>query len=175
MDTAATIITHDQRDTTTKVWVYVGVEVDSRIDHRDGHPPQEPARPANELGEEWHVDGRFMVVDDLASGDRRLEPLRTLPMTDAQREQVATVEQLLDGRFPDDPDTREVALAGALQILIGARTLAESGGKYTVLRDQAVKARAELTGAILASAGSERELAERAGVARGEVRRAQGK
>lgn len=175
METAATIITHDQRDTTTKVWVYVGVEVDSRIDHRDGHPPQEPARPANELGEEWHIDGRFKVVDDLASGDRRLEPLWTLPMTDAQREQVAAVERLLHERFAEDPDAREVALAGALQVLLGARTLEESGGKYTVLQAQAERARTELTGAILASAGSEREVAERAGVSRSEVRKARGK
>lgn len=100
-------------------------------------------------------------------------------VTDAQREALVRAADRIAARWPDPDlaDTRERALTGAAQIILGDAALDEIGSAYVAARAAEQEAHAALTGALIASEGtaSEYDLAERAGVTRVTVRKALGK
>jgi len=99
--------------------------------------------------------------------------------TDAQREAIQRAADAIAARWPDEDlaDTREQALAAAAQVILDDAALDEFGSAYVQARRAEQDARADLTGALIASQGtaSEVELAARAGVTRTTVRKALGK
>lgn len=99
--------------------------------------------------------------------------------TDAQREALARAADRIAARWPDedDADSREHALTGAAQIILGDTRLEEAGRAYVRARAAEREAHAALTGALIASQGtaSEVDLADIAGVSRPTVRKALGK
>lgn len=100
-------------------------------------------------------------------------------ITDEQLNRLDDVARRLDNRWPDDdPDhaeDRTTALAAAAQVILGDATLEQVGAQLQAVRRAEHEQLVALTGALLASDGGERVLAERAGVARDTVRKALGR
>lgn len=100
-------------------------------------------------------------------------------ITDDQLARLDAVSAALEPRWPDgDPDhveDRTAALSAAVQVLLGDTTLEEVGAALQQARRVEHERMVALTGALLASDGSERELEMRSGVARMTVRKALGR
>lgn len=99
---------------------------------------------------------------------------------DATDEQINTLTQAADtiaDRWPDpdDADSREQALSAAAQVILGDDTLEAIAASWQAARRVERDRMAALTGALIATPGSERELSERANVARMTLRKALGK
>lgn len=97
--------------------------------------------------------------------------------TDEQVDNLVRASDAIDARWPDpdDADSREQALSAAAQIILGDDTLEAIGATWAEARRVERDCMAALTGALIASSGSERDLMARAGVARMTVRKALGK
>lgn len=97
--------------------------------------------------------------------------------TDEQVEQLVEAANTINARWPDpdDSDTREQVLSGAAQIVLGDDTLEGLAEAWHRARRIERDHMAALTGALIVTPGSERELCERTGVARMTVRKALGK
>lgn len=98
-------------------------------------------------------------------------------ITEEQLEQLAAASATIDTRWPmpDDADDRELALSAAAQVILGDDTLEGIAAQWQAARRAERQRMSSLTGALIASSGSERALMERAGVARDTVRKALGK
>lgn len=98
-------------------------------------------------------------------------------ITDDQLAALGAASDAIETRWPDRDlaETRERALSAAAQVILGEATLESVGAAYLAARRAERNAIAALTGALLVSAGSERVLEERSGVARATVRKALGK
>jgi len=101
-------------------------------------------------------------------------------VTDEQREQIRAAAGAVGARYPDPDlsDLRTEAFSGAVQVILGDRTLEGIGAAYARARALERAALATLTGAIIASAGpgvSEYDLQRRSGVTRPTIRKALGK
>lgn len=100
-------------------------------------------------------------------------------ITDDQLARLDAVSAALDDRWPDgDPDhaeDRTTALSAAAQVIFGDDTLENFGAQFQSARRAEHERIVALTGALLASDGGERVLADRAGVARDTVRKALGR
>lgn len=92
-----------------------------------------------------------------------------------QRSQVVTACAALADLYDTDDDLTTDATAGALAVILGDNTLEEVADHWRAARAAEMRAHAQLRGAILASPGSERDVAARAGVARDTIRKARGK
>jgi hypothetical protein len=97
--------------------------------------------------------------------------------TAEQREQITDAAARIDARYPDPDlyDVREMALNAAAQVILGDDTLEDIAAEYLTQRRILAERHAELTGALIATGGTETSLAERAGVTRVTVRKALGK
>jgi len=141
-----------------------------------------------------HFDGRSIVVGGIAYPVEGLvtdTPLRREwapwlgpaadEMSDEQIEQLAAAAQVVDERWPDEPDYQEertAALSAIVQVLIGDESLEKIAEQWRRARLAEIEARAALTGALagMKAAGvSEVKLAERAGITRLTVRKHLGK
>lgn len=98
-------------------------------------------------------------------------------VTNEQLDALVTAANTIDLRWPDpdDADSRERALSAAAQVILGDDTLESISREYQAARRIERERMAALTGALIATPGSERDLVERAGVARMTVRKALGK
>lgn len=98
-------------------------------------------------------------------------------ITDEQLDALVDAANTIDARWPapDDADSRERALFAASQVILGDRTLAAIGDEWREARRVERQRMAALTGALIATPGSERELVEQSGVARMTVRKALGR
>ena len=100
--------------------------------------------------------------------------------TPEQRERLAAAADLIEARYPiptdgtveDVADDREQALTAAAQVILGDATPEELVGGYHDAQAATVAAHAAMTGAIIATEGTERELAARLGLARMTIRKA---
>lgn len=97
--------------------------------------------------------------------------------TDDQRDAIKRAADAIDARWPrpDDADTREDALSAAVQVILGDATLEDLGAAYLSARRLERRQHALLTGALIASEGSDVSLSDRSGVTRMTVRKALGK
>lgn len=98
-------------------------------------------------------------------------------VTGDQLDQLVAINDVIEQRWPDpdDRDSREQALSGAIQVILGDDTLEGLGAALRRARLAERAAMDQLTGALLASPGSERVLVEQSGVARMTVRKALGR
>ena len=98
-------------------------------------------------------------------------------VSDEQRQAILTAATRIDARWPepDLADLRETALNAAVQVILGDDTLEAVAGRWTTLRAREREAHAAMTGALIATPGTEQSLADRAGVTRMTVRKALGK
>ncbi|HLS44303.1 MAG TPA: hypothetical protein VK045_02605 [Ornithinicoccus sp.] len=98
-------------------------------------------------------------------------------VTDEQLDRLVDAANTIDERWPDPDDRmlREAALSAACQVILGDDTLEGIAEEWRKARRIERERMASLTGALIATPGSERELAERSGVARMTVRKAIGK
>jgi hypothetical protein len=98
-------------------------------------------------------------------------------MTAEQIDEFDRVAAAIGGRWPDpeDSDSRELALSAAAQVIVGDNSLEALAGSWRDARRVERERMAALTGALIATPGSERALEERSGVARATVRKALGK
>lgn len=99
---------------------------------------------------------------------------------DATDEQVDAFTEAADtiaARWPDpdDRDSRERAMSAAAQVILGDDTLEAIADAWREARRTERERMAALTGALIASPGSERVLVEQSGVARMTVRKALGR
>ena len=96
----------------------------------------------------------------------------TPPMSEAE------IRALVARRYPNDAHLEALANAAA-DAVRGEDPATDSFGaiaqRYAVALESLEAARAELTGAIIATSGPETSIAERAGVTRVTVRKARGK
>jgi hypothetical protein len=97
--------------------------------------------------------------------------------TSDQRARIIAAQSAIDARWaePDLADTRADAFIAAVQVILGDATLEQTAAAWRDLRERERTAHAALTGAIIATAASEHEIARRTGVARDTVRKALGK
>lgn len=97
--------------------------------------------------------------------------------TDEQRDAIKRASDAIDARWPDPDlaDVRELALSAAVQVILGDAMLEDLGAAYLRARRLERAQHAMLTGALIASEGSEVSLSERSGVTRVTVRKALGK
>lgn len=95
--------------------------------------------------------------------------------TDGQRRRIAKLSEQLDSLYVAGEDDRGDALASGIAIILGDRTLEDAGVDYWGAMAATSRARASFRGAVLASTGSERAMADEAGVARETIRKALGK
>lgn len=95
--------------------------------------------------------------------------------TNEQRAQVIAACASIGGLYNSGDGLAVDATAGALAVILGNDTLDEIAAHWQAARAAEKRAHAQLRGAILATAGSERDVAARAGVARDTVRKARGK
>jgi len=97
--------------------------------------------------------------------------------TPEQREMIDRAATQIAERWPepDLADTRQAALTGAMQVILGDSSLEEAAQAWHRARMAEREAQAALTGAIIVTKASETEIASRAGVHRLTVRRALGK
>lgn len=95
-------------------------------------------------------------------------------MTPEQVDAAAAASDAIHTRWPDPDlaDTRETALNTAVQVILGEAQLPDVAADYLTARNIERARLAALTGALVATPGSERHLADQAGVARGTVRKA---
>lgn len=101
--------------------------------------------------------------------------------TDDQLDQLATISDIAEQRWPDpdDRDSREQALSGAARVILGDDTLDSLGAALRRARLAERTAMDRLVGAVLASStgarsprpGSEADLVERSGLSRMTVRK----
>lgn len=100
-------------------------------------------------------------------------------VTADQAERLADLFDAVDARWPDpdDADTRREVLIGAAQVVLddAAIELQEAAAAWHQARQVERDRMANLTGALMASTGSEQSLADRAGCARMTVRKALGR
>jgi hypothetical protein len=98
-------------------------------------------------------------------------------VTDEQRAKLHTAADTIAARWPDPDlaDTREQALSAAVMVILGDDTLEAIADQWRAARRLERERHAALTGALVASDGSEVSLADRAGVTRLTVRKALGK
>lgn len=98
-------------------------------------------------------------------------------ITDDQLERLDTAATEIANRWadPDLDDDRTTALSIAAQVILGDTTLEEIGVALQQARRREHECMVALTGALLVSDGSERDLGARAGVARMTVRKALGR
>ena len=98
------------------------------------------------------------------------------PITSDQREALRRALDAVTARYPEqgDPDATTAAAAAA-QVILGDATLKEVAVEWATARRIERDRMAALTGALIATTGSERDLATRAGVTRTTVRQALGK
>lgn len=98
-------------------------------------------------------------------------------ITDEQVGQIAAASAAIDVRWPDpdDADSREIALSAAAQVILGDDTLEKISADWHAAKRVEREAMDALTGALIATPGSELTLAGRAGVARMTVRKALGR
>lgn len=103
--------------------------------------------------------------------------LGDVEVTDEQRAAILAAADAIEVRWPDPDaeDDRREALAAAVQVVLGDASLEEVAAAWHRARAAEREARAALTGALIASEGSEVSLAERAGTTRMTVRKALGK
>lgn len=92
-----------------------------------------------------------------------------------QRAQIIAACASIGGLYNSGDGLAVDATAGALAVILGNGTLDEIAAHWQAARAAEKRAPAQLRGAILATAGSERDVAARAGVARDTVRKARGK
>ncbi|WP_372594899.1 hypothetical protein [Actinotalea sp.] len=97
--------------------------------------------------------------------------------TDEQRAAIQAASDAIGARWPDPDmaDSRRDALNAAAMVTLGDETLEALAEAWRDARAREQAARAALTGAIIASGGTEVDLARRAGVTRMTVRKALGK
>lgn len=97
--------------------------------------------------------------------------------TDEQIAELDTASAAIDARWPDpdDGDDRALALSAAAQVILGDDTLEGIAAVWRDARRVERDRMSALTGALIASPGSERLLVERSGVARMTVRKALGR
>lgn len=97
--------------------------------------------------------------------------------TPEQREQIDRANDAIEARWSGDDlaDTRQAALTGAMLLVLGDDTLEAVAARVHAARAAYQAALAEVTGALLVSAGSEVELSKRSGLTRVTVRKALGK
>lgn len=101
-------------------------------------------------------------------------------LTDDQRDAFARMVELVFERYPDADlsDSREQAMSGALQVLLGDDSLEGLAGAWARARAAEREAMELLTGAIIATAHAgvpESQIAARGGLNRMTVRKALGK
>ncbi|OLM28646.1 hypothetical protein Ae717Ps2_6242c [Pseudonocardia sp. Ae717_Ps2] len=98
-------------------------------------------------------------------------------VSEEQGEQLERAFDEIEARWPDQDqaDDRTEAASAATQIILGDDTLEAIAGQWHEARRVERARMAALTGALLASSGSERELSERTRVARMTVRKALGR
>lgn len=98
-------------------------------------------------------------------------------VTDGQRSALLAAAAAVDARYPDADltDDRRRAFTAAAMIILGDVTLEEIAERWHVAYRVQQDKHAALTGALIASSGSEVELAKRAGTTRMTVRKALGK
>lgn len=97
--------------------------------------------------------------------------------TTEQRTRLVRVMRAVDERWPDPDleDTRREAINAAAQLILGDTTLGQVADAWHHARTAERDAHAALTGALLASDGTEVELARQASTTRATVRKARGK
>lgn len=97
--------------------------------------------------------------------------------TPEQRAQITDAAARVAARYPDPDlsDAREAALNAAAKVILGDDTLEDISAGYLTQRRILAERHAELTGALIATGGTETSLAQRAGVTRITVRKALGK
>lgn len=98
--------------------------------------------------------------------------------TDKQRDAMLAAEAAIAQRYADRDDAGEAAreaFSAAVQVILGDETLEAVAGRYVAARVAMERTHEALTGAVVASEGTERDLAERAGVTRMTIRKALGK
>ncbi len=97
--------------------------------------------------------------------------------TAEQRDAIDRAATAIDARWPDPDlaDTRREALTGAMLVTLGDDTLEGIASAWHRARVVERDAHAALTGALIASAGTEVDLAARAQITRPTVRKALGK
>ena len=98
-------------------------------------------------------------------------------VTDQDLDALVEAANTIDERWPDPDvaDFRERALSAAALVILGGDTLETIAAKWKKARLVERQRMAALTGALIATPGSERELVDRSGVARMTVRKALGK
>ncbi|HUX70406.1 MAG TPA: hypothetical protein VMV41_07850, partial [Cellulomonadaceae bacterium] len=97
--------------------------------------------------------------------------------TPEQRAGITRASDAIAARWPDEDygDWRRAALNAAMMVILGDDTLDGIATMWRDLREREQEARAMLTGALIVTPGTERDLAARAGVARETVRKALGR
>ena len=97
--------------------------------------------------------------------------------TDAQRAALQDAAYTITRRYPDPDlaDDREQALTAAAQVILGDATLEEHVDAWRAARRIETERHAAMTGALIATGGTEVGLAARAGLTRMTVRKALGK
>ncbi|WP_372595577.1 hypothetical protein [Actinotalea sp.] len=97
--------------------------------------------------------------------------------TDEQRAAIQAASDAIAARWPDPDmaDSRRDALNAAAMVVLGDEALEATAEAWRDARARERATRAALTGAIIASGGTEVGLARRAGVTRMTVRKALGK
>ena len=106
--------------------------------------------------------------------------LGPVELTDDQRDAFEQMVEAIAERYPDADlsDSRTEAMSGALMVLTGDGTLESLAGAWVRARASERVAMGRLTGAIIATAhagASEVQIAQRATLNRGTVRKALGK
>lgn len=98
-------------------------------------------------------------------------------VTDEQKATLHAAADAIASRYPhpDLGDSREQALSAAAMVILGDDTLEEIAAQWQAARRLERERHAALTGALIASEGTEVALADRAGVTRMTVRKALGK
>ena len=99
--------------------------------------------------------------------------------TDDQRVAIMSAAEAIDARWPegDLADSRQEALAAAVAVILGDDTLEAVATAWRQARERERRFHAAMTGAIIAAAPGQTEVAlsERAGVTRVTVRKALGR
>ncbi len=98
-------------------------------------------------------------------------------VTEAQSERIAAAFDAIESRYADRDEMEERAEArtAAVQVALGVKTLEAISGRWHRAKRAERLRMAGVTGALIATPGSEQSLVERSGAARMTVRRALGR
>lgn len=128
-----------------------------------------PVRVQMSRQHRWRPDHPAAVI--VARPSRWGNPLRWEPGPTMEHDEYG---RAVRGRTTP-AEARQAALTGAMLLALGDDTLEAVAGRLHTARAAYEVALAEVTGALLVSAGSEVELAQRTGMSRTTVRKALGK